>query len=436
MAFRPERSGEGHSKSLALFQLPPINTAIQNVEWIEYRPVSQITPGSAIEFNIPGTSTSYLDLKRSRLHIKVQIVNSDGRPIDLTSKAALVNLPLHSLWSQVDLSLQQQVVSSLGTNYPYKAYLDALLGTSASEKKCALQTQMFYKDTASYMDSTDPPAGKNTGLYYRNVYTEGGKVADLQGPLYLDICQQDRFILDGVQVNFRMWPNQDSFRLMSGSENANEKVIILDAVLKVCTVKLTPGVQIAHADVLKNTTALYPLEHSVIKTYSIPSGQYALSVDDIFQGEVPQSLLVGVVSSAGFNGSYTKNPFNFDNFNCSFVGFYVDGQSVPQRPFQPVYNTHFVSEFEALIQNSKKNLTSSESGIGIEREEFPHGYCLYSFNLRGDTPWLQGTPSKRAHTRLDIKLSAPLPETCCLLLYAKFPGMMEIDVARNVIFHI
>ena len=338
MAFRPERSEEGHSKSLALFQLPPINTAMQNVEWIEYRPVSQITPGSAIEFNIPGTSTSYLDLKRSRLHIKVQIVNSDGRPIDLTSKAALVNLPLHTLWSQVDLSLQQQVLSSLGTNYPYKAYLDALLGTSASEKKCALQTQMFYKDTASYMDSTDPPAGKNTGLYYRNVYTEGGKVAGLQGPLYLDICQQDRFILDGVQVNFRMWPNQDSFRLMSGSENANEKVIILDAVLKVCTVKLTPGVQIAHA--------------------------------------------------------------------------------------------------EALIQNSKKNLTSSENGIGIERGEFPHGYCLYSFNLRGDTPWLQGTPSKRAHTRLDIKFSAPLPETCCLLLYAKFPGMMEIDVARNVILHI
>ena len=108
---------------------------------------------------------------------------------------------------------------------------------------------------------------------------------------------------------------------------------------------MTPGVQIAHADVLKNTTALYRLEHSVIKSYSVPSGQYAMSVDDIFQGEVPQSLLVGVVSSAGFNGSYTKNPFNFDNFNCSFVGFYVDGQSVPQRPFQPVYNTHFVSEW-------------------------------------------------------------------------------------------
>ena len=101
------------------------------------------------------------------------------------------------------------------------------------------------------MDSMDPPAGKNTGLYYRNAYAERVKIADLQGALYLDICQQERFILDGVQVNLRMWPNQDSFPLMSGSENENEKVIVLDAVLKVCTVKLTHGVQIAHADVLK-----------------------------------------------------------------------------------------------------------------------------------------------------------------------------------------
>ena len=84
---------------------------------------------------------------------------------------------------------------------------------------------MFYKDTASYMDSTDPPAGKNTGLYNRNVYTEGGKVADLQGPLYLDICQQERLILYGVQVNVRMWLIKIHF-VSCRSENANEKVII------------------------------------------------------------------------------------------------------------------------------------------------------------------------------------------------------------------
>ena len=58
----------GHTDKLDLFQNLPTDTSIESVEWIEYRPTSgQIRNGWMIEFNVPGNSSHYLDLKESRL---------------------------------------------------------------------------------------------------------------------------------------------------------------------------------------------------------------------------------------------------------------------------------------------------------------------------------------------------------------------------------
>ena len=51
---------------------------------------------------------------------------------------------------------------------------------------------------------------------------------------------------------------------------------------------------------------MYPYLRSEIKTTSIAMGQYGLSVDDLFQGLVPNKLIVGLVSSAAYTGDYGK----------------------------------------------------------------------------------------------------------------------------------
>lgn len=79
-----------------------------------------------VEFNISGNSVQYVDLYRTRLHVKVKIVkvkidNVSGANMALTDNVAFINLPLHSLWSQVDVFFQQQATSTgTGSNYPLK----------------------------------------------------------------------------------------------------------------------------------------------------------------------------------------------------------------------------------------------------------------------------------------------------------------------------
>ena len=43
---------QGHQESLALFHAKPIDTSIDKIEYVEYRPVSVINRNNVIEFNI------------------------------------------------------------------------------------------------------------------------------------------------------------------------------------------------------------------------------------------------------------------------------------------------------------------------------------------------------------------------------------------------
>lgn len=179
------------------------------------------------------------------------------------------------------------------------------------------------------MNDSDALSGGNFGLFQRAKMSEDSAFVDLVGPIYKDICQQDRFLINGVQVAIKLWPNRDAFCLMSSENGMKYKIQIDDVILRCCYLKITQGVLLGHSEALQKQPALYPLKKSDIKCFGIPAGQFHLNVDDVFQGEIPERLMVGLVSSKAHSVHYTMNPYNFENFNCNFAAFYVDGKSVP-----------------------------------------------------------------------------------------------------------
>ncbi len=409
---------ETHHEDLSLFRPMTTEVGTEKTEWITHRPTNQLTEGSAIEFSIPGTSTTFVDLKSTLLHLKLKIVKADGSPVT-SDLVGLANAPLHTIFSQVDLNIQQHPVSEVGTNYTYKGYLDTLLN-EIDERN--LNCQLFVKDNAGSMEDASPNGG-NKGLLGRANYTIGGKEAELIGSLALDLCQQDRLLLNGVPLNLKLWQNADSFRLMTELEE-KYKVVITDAQLKVAVVKVNPSVIVSQANVLKEKSALYPYTRSIIKTYAVPTGQYSFITDDLFQGQVPKRLLVGIVSSAAANGDYTKNPFNFRHYHCNYAGFFVDGQSTPSCPLQPNFESgSFVEAYQRLYPDNRQR------ALTIDRYDFRSGYCLFAFNPDGD---VRDRLRQSGHTRLELKFAKPLPETCTVIVYGQFPALMKIDASRNV----
>ena len=86
-----------------------------------------------------------------------------------------VNLFLHSLFSEVDISLNDTQITSSNNTYPYRAYLETLFSYGPDAKASQLSSSMYYKDTAGAMDEIAAVADDvpNKGLKARSVIDEG-----------------------------------------------------------------------------------------------------------------------------------------------------------------------------------------------------------------------------------------------------------------------
>jgi hypothetical protein len=362
-------SREGFSEKLGLFLSPPTEVGIENKTWLNIRPTSQITEGGIIDFTIPPNPVKYMDLHETLLLVTTKVTRRDGKKMKEAEFATPINLFLHSLWAMMDVSIQQISVSSgISTRYPYKAVLDYILKTPETVWKTLGAFQMYYRDKAGVMNGINPTDTKfNDGIFSRHARSKDCKTFEMEGPLYSDIFQQKRLLLNGLELGIKLYPSSDNFRLMSAT--SEYKVEVTDAVLKVCYVKVSPGILLGHSEAMKIGPAKYFFDESVIKSYAIASGQYSMTVDDLFQGDVPKRLTLCLVSSESLSGSCTKNPFNFKHYDVNFCGFYVDGQSCPTQPLQPNFaQKNYVEAYTRLFRGEVMH--------GITYEEFCDGYTI------------------------------------------------------------
>ncbi|XP_020899945.2 uncharacterized protein F54H12.2, partial [Exaiptasia diaphana] len=330
MAFVHPHSTPCTKSEVDLFTVPATQVVLEKGSWIDFQPISNLSPSAPIEFQISGTD-NYLDLAKTLLTLRLKVTKADGANLTSKEKVAPVNLFLQSLFKQVDVFLNGTLVTQSTGTYSYKSMLETLLNYGPAVKQSALTGSLYYKDTAGSMDSLDPTdGGSNQGLQSRYTFTEQSYICDMWGPLHCDVLFSERLLLNHVNVTIKLIPNPSAFALMSGETNPSYKIDIQRAVLKVRAVKVSPSLQLLHVTELKKgTTAKYPIRRVDCKTYTIPSGNPSIHKGDLFNGFVPKRIVLGMVDSDAFNGSYTKNPYNFKLNDASSVKLSVDGEMIP-----------------------------------------------------------------------------------------------------------
>ncbi|KMQ82490.1 hypothetical protein RF55_22766, partial [Lasius niger] len=182
--------------------------------------------GGPIEFNISGSGEEYMDLSSSHLYVQVKITKKDGSVLPDNESVAPVNLFLQALFSQVDVSLNERCISSSSNTYPYRAYIETLLNYGEDAKKSLLSCEGFYKDT--HLEVVDPlktPDG-NEGLKKRYDLTCKSKTLDLIGQLHCDIFQQNRLLLNLVDLKIKMTRSKPTFCLNAPANDKEYRVIL------------------------------------------------------------------------------------------------------------------------------------------------------------------------------------------------------------------
>ena len=245
---------------LDLFTVPPTQTSVEHGCTMDYHPVSMLTDNGPIEFSIPGSGEDYIDLTNTFLHLGVKITGADGANIADAAAIGLVNLLMHSRFSQVDVALNDKLVSSSTNTYAYWAYLETLLNYGKEAKESQLISVMWYKDTASKMDERAVvAAGENKGFVKRASFTQSSKVVDIMGRIHSDIFFQEKLLMNGIGVRIRLVRSKDSFSLESTDTAPAYKIKIARAVLRARKVRISNSVYLVHAKALELANATYPI---------------------------------------------------------------------------------------------------------------------------------------------------------------------------------
>ena len=435
----------GYPSEWELFTLPPRDlsrekTTVVNIVSHSHTPYGTLRPDVPLTFNIEPNPTRYIDLKNMKLYLKLRILKSDGSELPEDEAVGLVNYPICSLFQQVDLYIQQTLIGTSGSCYPYKALFDVLLENDNNDINSVLKESLFFKDTSGNMDNTNLIGGDvNIGFMQRADHTRSSNILELLGKVHIDLARQERLLINTVQVTIKMSHHSEEFRLMrpepSAGTRKNYKVEILTAILKVPMVKPTPAMLIGHNSGLEAGPCLYPFEKTEIRTVAIPSGMAQWPLDNLFLSHQPKRVVIAFVASSAFNGDYTKNPFNFEHFNLNYLCLSVDGTCIPGEGFHPDYeNGLYLQAYDSIFSFMQDDrIGQPRRTPSITRTEYPSGYAMYLFNLDGG---VQGepfvNPQSAGLNKLEIKFAERLQEPVTVIIYATYNALMRIDISRNV----
>ncbi len=411
---------------LDLFAVPLTQTSIEDGRWVERSPLSSVTSGH-IEFKITGSESKYLDFANTYIVVKAKIVEADNANMDAGTDVGPVNLFLHSIFKQVDLVLGDTLVSHSEDTYSYRAYLETLLSYGVDAKKSQLTAALWYKDTSTHMGAH----ADNTGYQKRKGIAAESTVIEMCGKLHLDLMFQDRYLLNGVDAKIKLVQNSPTFCLI-GEAGSTQKFVLLDVKLMLRQVEVSSAVQLAHERALQDANAKYPIRRVICKSYNIGNGVRTHKEENLFTGQLPKRIVIGMVTNEAYSGSITTNPYKFEPFGVQEINLSVDGHHM--EPLQPNFTSNeYIQSYLSLFSGTGH--VFKDDGNDISREEYKSGYTLWAFDLTPDMDESGHVQLvQQGVVSLNLKFGAALANAITVVTYAEFENLIEVDKHRQVIF--
>ena len=146
------------TEELDYFSEPISQFEIEKTQLIEYTPITSLDKNDKIHFRIIGQSDEFIKLKSSFIILNLEVnkiggattLSGDTTPTIKFDHSAReikpVNNLLHSIFSDVYVSLNNKKISADHSNYAHRAYFQTLLNFSKEDQDNLLTASLWKKD--------------------------------------------------------------------------------------------------------------------------------------------------------------------------------------------------------------------------------------------------------------------------------------------------
>lgn len=415
------------ANTLDMFSGPILDTSLIHGKTLTIYPSSVLTDTGPYDFIIPSDGVDFTDLPFTRLEGAIEIVKSDGTKLTDSDLNAYVNLLPHSLFKQVEVSINGQQVSDLSTpTYAYKCFIETLLSYPEDVKSTSLMLEHFNKDTLG-----EESVYKKSCISFakRHKAAAAGKIY-FSIILHSDLFHSEKYLLPGCEIRLKFIRNADSFSLLG--DTLLSKIKIHDLRLQIRRVTVDPSILDQIESGLSSKPALFPITSSKIRTYTIHKDMKMDRVANVFRGILPRSIIVGFVKTKAFDGAIDGNPFIFEHFDLNQFQLYINGEPHFSQPLQPDFTTgNYFREYRWFLDNV--GLGHGFNSIGLSMDEFKTNSFFIPIDL---TPNLCNgvdlTIPQEGFVDIMLGFKTSLTENVTMIVYASFNEVLTIDKVRNI----
>jgi hypothetical protein len=163
------------------------------------------------------------------------------------------------MFCEVDVKLNDVLLSGSNNMYAYRSYLETLLSYGPSAKQSQLTSELYYKDVAGAMEESNPldAAAVNTGMKKRHALISDGHAVNMIRCIHSDLFFHEKYLPCHVGMRIKLVRSKDAFCLLSNAPNPGFNLKIIDYKLLIRKVKLSPSVFIALAKAREVGNAKY-----------------------------------------------------------------------------------------------------------------------------------------------------------------------------------
>jgi len=440
------------SSDLDLFTERPINASHAAVRYSRLPTLSNLQNQelSIIEFDIAPTS-SYIDLRKSMLELRVKLMKKDAltgslsMPTAADGKLAPANLLLHTLIARVELLLgpTRVNVSPTDTVYGLLTYMSYAINYGSDAKSSHLSQAGWMGDKAGKFDVMD---STNPGFQTRSDMFKDGKEVQLRGYVNTPLMQQSKLLINQCSVRLVLHLKPSKYVLMGTilpaavgtTPAANHTFVyqITDANLRVCSVHVNPAIQFAHETALsKGLHAKYQIIQPIVTHHTIASGNRQFAYQNLFVGDVPGLMFCVLQSSARFEGSMDKNCLKFEHFNLIRMQVLVNGDPYPCGTLEVDFSSqNFLDAYNTLFTATQT--FNRDMGIDISRSDYANGNTIIGWDL---TKNAEGActeirdPAQQGNVSIELHFKEDLTESVILTVVGYMKTSLQITRERNIL---
>jgi len=360
-------------------------------------PTTSIDNQAPIIYEFDIDDNHYADLNNCFHFVSFKIMQED-RTTDIDEpggnnqdgddqKVAPINYYGNTLFENVELYLNGNLIESSNNLYPYKAFLQTFLSMGQDAKENQLALCGYFPDTGD-IDTNAIRASMNAvncankGLKNRYLLTRYSKAFAALSPLHLDFCAQKRYIQNRTNVKIRLSRVSPQFGLIANAGDKNFSWITNTAYLLVRMVKPRDSLRLAVEQALQSETVKYPLKTTEMRYFTFPGNGTTLNEPSLYTGHLPVRLCLALVEAAALDGDYQKSPFNFKPFNVTDIDVRVNGKSLTNDPIKvDLRNNDHVLPYFWMFRNTGGLFTNEPI---IDYLQYKKGHFIYVFDLTQD----------------------------------------------------